>query len=304
MVISDRWEFICLDAEFADSRNNEILELSIYDISGEEIYHQYFKPIKTRKWNNTEKIHHITPAMVKDKPTFKECARDIQSIIDRAGYIIGFATENDIKHLKGSGIRHFTKKHVVNIREWYWLCLGRDKGYDMLNGPGLTVCAGDLGIYFHDDDAHSASNDAKVTLDCFVELARRFEDKYMSGSDNYVTDVVAEFKRVYSEAQAEYHRLNARGRIFLLKSDGGGYRLKRLKIDESPDADVVESITVDDRFRAEYELRRRFLHRLLPDSSAYELNKRDLAYFRSYSNKYVPLRAKHYKRLLQMLVKN
>ena len=107
----------------------------------------------------------------------------------------------------------------------------------------------------------------------------------MSGSDNYVTDVVAEFKRVYSEAQAEYHRLNARGRIFLLKSDGGGYRLKRLKIDE-------------------YELRRRFLHRLLPDSSAYELNKRDLAYFRSYSNKYVPLRAKHYKRLLQMLVKN
>lgn len=39
----------------------------------------------------------------------------------------------------------------------------------MLNGPGLTVCAGDLGIYFPDDDAHSASNDAKVTLDCFVE---------------------------------------------------------------------------------------------------------------------------------------
>ena len=36
MVISDRWEFICLDAEFADSRNNEILELSIYDISGED----------------------------------------------------------------------------------------------------------------------------------------------------------------------------------------------------------------------------------------------------------------------------
>ena len=107
---------------------------------------------------------------------------------------------------------------------------------------------GDLGIYFPDDDAHSASNDAKVTLDCFVELARRFENKYMSGSDNDVTDIVAEFKKVYSEAQDEYHRINARGRIFLLKNDGGGYRLKRLKIDESPDADVVESITVDDRF--------------------------------------------------------
>ncbi|MCM1111456.1 MAG: exonuclease domain-containing protein, partial [Clostridium sp.] len=109
-------KIICMDAETTD--RGEMLELSVFSFDGSEIYHHYFKPANARRWRTD--IHHITPAMVADKPTAARCLPRIQSVIDDATHILGFAVDNDIRILEHSGVRRFERKRVIEVRQWYW----------------------------------------------------------------------------------------------------------------------------------------------------------------------------------------
>ena len=71
---------ICLDAEFAD--NEELLELSAFNLAGEEVYHSYYKPADISDWRTD--IHHITPEMVANERNFASCREEVQSLLDDA----------------------------------------------------------------------------------------------------------------------------------------------------------------------------------------------------------------------------
>ena len=47
---------ICLDAEFAD--NEELLELSMFNAAGEEVYHSYYRPEKDNQLANRYPPYH------------------------------------------------------------------------------------------------------------------------------------------------------------------------------------------------------------------------------------------------------
>ena len=201
--------FIVLDAEFTDTQ--EILELTIASLEGDIIYHQYFKPVESSRWPNSQRIHHITPSMVADKPTFDRCRDKIQTIIDRASYICGFAVDNDLRHLDEHGIYIADDKHVVEVRNWYWVLRGKDKGLDFGITPGLSAALTDMEIAFDDSEAHSATADTLNTLKLFMSLSDSY--RHLRGLDGLGLDnLIAEFDKEY----AEYERLHAAGAAYII----------------------------------------------------------------------------------------
>ncbi|MBP3396335.1 MAG: 3'-5' exonuclease [Clostridia bacterium] len=79
---------------------DEILSVSIINGLGEVVFDSYTRPVRNRKWNRTEKIHGITPAMVQDAPTLAEIAPHLRDIVDGADRMIAYGTSTDYSHLR------------------------------------------------------------------------------------------------------------------------------------------------------------------------------------------------------------
>ncbi len=272
-------KLICLDAEFADSR--EILELAIYDYEGEQLYRSFFRPVTLRQWKSSEKIHHITPAMVKDKPSFEKCRDDVQRIIDSADYIVGFAVDNDIRMLERSGIETNDACRIVDVRDIYWHCVARGNGIGLNNVPGLSSCASSLGIQFGDGEEHSAAGDTVVTLSCLKTL--------MASDPEAETDPEGVLKRLIEATdrdKKEFRRENARGYIHLLKGPKG-YSIKPSTNEHLTRTDVVATISVEHRDRAEVDLLNHFSKKAIRgEHRIFALRDRDINYFLNYTNTY------------------
>lgn len=283
---------IVLDAEFTDTQ--EILELTIASLNGQIIYHQYFKPVESERWPNSQRIHHITPAMVADKPTFKSCRNEIQKIIDSSDYICGFAVDNDLRHLNEHGIDIDDDKRVIEVRRWYWLLRGKDNGLDFGITPGLSAVLTDMEIAFDDSEAHSATADTLNTLKLFVSLSDSY--RHLRGFESLGLDgLITEFDKEY----AEYERLHAAGAAYIIMRNGV-CQLKMLANRRDNLRDAVAEIEVADRARAEYEIRRQFQRRQSNGSTyLYSLRKSDLDWFSNYTNTYDPEDHAYYKALLK-----
>ena len=80
--------------------HDEILSITIVDANGTLIMDTLVKPIKKKKWKNTEKIHGITPDMVADAPTMAELEPRIREIFDNAENIIAYGVSTDYSHIK------------------------------------------------------------------------------------------------------------------------------------------------------------------------------------------------------------
>ncbi len=80
--------------------HDEILSITIVDATGNIVMDTLVKPVKKKKWKNTEKIHGITPEMVVDSPTMDELIPEIRSIFDKAENIIAYGVSTDYSHIK------------------------------------------------------------------------------------------------------------------------------------------------------------------------------------------------------------
>ena len=83
---------------------DEILQLSIINEMEEVLFNDYLRPVRHETWREAEKIHHISPEMVRDKQTFESRKREIQEIFNRATELIAYNAQFDISFLKASGI--------------------------------------------------------------------------------------------------------------------------------------------------------------------------------------------------------
>ena len=113
-------DIICLDAEFTESE--ELLELSVFNLDGKEVYHRFFKPEQISEWRTD--IHHITPEMVADEPTFAQCREEVQRLLDSAFALTGFAVGNDLRVLTRSGIAGLETKRMIDVKDMYWYLRG------------------------------------------------------------------------------------------------------------------------------------------------------------------------------------
>ena len=80
--------------------HDEIISISIVDGNETLIMDTLVKPVHTKRWKRTEKIHGITPAMVQDAPTLKELTPRIKEIFAAAENIIAYGVSTDYSHIK------------------------------------------------------------------------------------------------------------------------------------------------------------------------------------------------------------
>lgn len=80
--------------------HDEILSISIVDGTGRVIMDTLVRPVHTRKWKKTVKIHGITPEMVVDAPTLNDLAPEIREIIAGADVLIAYGIVTDFNHIR------------------------------------------------------------------------------------------------------------------------------------------------------------------------------------------------------------
>ncbi len=97
----DRSRVLFFDLELTGFYDHdEILSVSIYNAFGEKIMDTLVRPTHTKKWKRTEKIHGITPDMVKDARTIDELTPEIKNIFAGADNIIAYGVSTDYSHIK------------------------------------------------------------------------------------------------------------------------------------------------------------------------------------------------------------
>lgn len=297
---------ICLDAEFANG--NRMLELAIHDADGTQLFHEYFKPEGLRWWRSD--IHHITPDMVRGKRPFKAHIHSIQNIIDSADRVIGFALNNDFEKMSNEGIEGLADKPVVELRNWYWMCIGQYEGVAYGNGPGLGAVAERFGITFEDGAEHTASGDTLMTLRCYGRLLEIFSEKFLTPEQAAlpVGRRLDLFDQIYEQQREPHVRELAHGYCTLLKTPLG-YKLKcghlKPQARQADDDDTrpvpVATIEVNCRHTAELELRnllqRRAVRKLV---GVYDLRPVDIDRFKAYTNTFDMTRSEYNHKLLKM----
>lgn len=97
----DRSKILFFDLELTGFYDrDEILSITVVDGFGEMIMDTLVRPTHTEKWKKTEKIHGITPDMVKDAPTLAELTPRIKEIFANAEHIIAYGVSTDFSHIK------------------------------------------------------------------------------------------------------------------------------------------------------------------------------------------------------------
>ncbi len=294
-------KIICFDAEFA---NLEILELSVYadtlpaSESPREIFHSLFKPENEHRWPGSQRVHHISPQMVRHSPFFRRHRAEIQKMIDTADCLVGFAIENDIEALRREGVEIPIDKPVIDVRDLHWLVEGMQKGVELDARKGLAVTAEELGVEFSDQDAHGASYDTVKTLECFRLLIDRFvTEKLLLPPGEMPEDIVERYLERWDSEREVYLEHFARGWVSLIETRDG-LRLKASRL--APPEKAVATIEVKARQRALNEIDARFdrkRHRDHP--SVYILKQSDIDWFLKYTNTYDGDESMH-RRLLDL----
>lgn len=311
------------DGEFAIK---EIIELSVYSMeytsadasqnNYAEVFHQYFKPRLEQRWPGSERVHHISPAMVRHRPHFLKFRPMVQQLIDEADCLVGFDIKNDVEALKYEGVERLDDKPVIDVRDLHWLCRGKDAGVPLDSRRGLSATAGELGIEFSDSAAHGASYDTQKTMECLNRLLVEFVAKYpaepavtsgalTSGESDGRTPDSAEaqtaeeggdpvaprellerYLQVWERERENYYREYAKGWIAIVEANDG-YRLKASRMNQPAGDRIVAAIYVNARYRALDELDIRFDKRRHPlDRKLYRLTKADIEWFKAYTNEY------------------
>ena len=80
--------------------HDEIISVSITNANGEVLMDTLVKPLRKKKWNRTEKIHGISPAMVQDAPTLDEIIPTLKAMFAEADNLIAFGVSTDYSHIK------------------------------------------------------------------------------------------------------------------------------------------------------------------------------------------------------------
>lgn len=273
-------QFIAMDAEFADGRY--MLELSIYDNSGELIYNQRFRPKRISTWRLDP--HNITPEDVKDMPYFSECIADIQNIIDESEFILGFDLKNDIKVLRREGISISSDKSIVELRDWFWMLYGSRHDFDYENRVSNESVAKALDVEVELDESklHSAHYDTMLSLLSFSRLMDYLNE--INIRPESFEDAYSQFQPLYKASKDIYDAENAAGYCYI-RSTGDRYLIDYSS--ESPEEDdrIIASIHVANKKRAKIDISALFLGRNVAGKFKVDkISPAKLSKFKSYSN--------------------
>lgn len=168
---------LVVDTEYTE--HNELLEIAVVDLSGRCLYHRFFRPAKHDSWPESEKIHHITPAMVANKPTARECAKEIRQLLYSAECLAFFSPHGDLYVLRSIGI---LPRNVIDIR---------DGLPNRLRDCGLEEVASWF-CYKWQGARHSALGDARAAAYCYMVLVDSLIERKLHKGDKKLLELKIE----------------------------------------------------------------------------------------------------------------
>lgn len=104
MILNENCIVFDTETTGLNPEKDEILQLSIINGNGDVLFHEYIKPSRKKKWTEAQKIHNISPQMVKNCKTFRNFKKQIQEIFDSVEIIIAYNATFDIRFLEKVGI--------------------------------------------------------------------------------------------------------------------------------------------------------------------------------------------------------
>lgn len=159
---------------------DELLQISIIDISGKILFNSYIKPVYHESWPQAEAVNQIGWETVKDSPELWEVSDEISHILQETKHIVGYNVSFDIECLKRFGIKINTDAEISDVMKMFAPVYGEwsDK-YGCFRWQKLTTCAAYYDIGWENIKAHDSLADCQATLHCYKKLIGGKENEQM-----------------------------------------------------------------------------------------------------------------------------
>lgn len=156
-----------------DKQEDEILQLSVIDINGAEVYNNYYKPSRHTEWKEAEAVNGITPEMVADACSIDSELEKLNELFAKVTTYIGYNSYFDIDFLKAAGVKFPDNMEVVDVMADFAPIYGEwsDK-YGCFKWQKLTVCASFYGYDWGISTAHDSLSDCLATLHCYKTMKK------------------------------------------------------------------------------------------------------------------------------------
>ncbi len=154
----------------SSSKYDEILSVSIIDQDENILLNSLCKPQNRKTWPTSQEIHGISPAMVKDKPSFEELFPKVKEILFKSKVVIAYNIDFEMQFLLGFDWVFDLPNDDLHVKDLVWgpdpmLMYSAYKGTD--RWQKLTAAAKYFKYKF---EAHDSLEDVKATLYCYKKL--------------------------------------------------------------------------------------------------------------------------------------
>ena len=128
-IIMDK--ILVLDTETTGLDDNaEILQISAMWGDEVEAINQYVRPVHTVSWPGAERVNHISPEMVANKPTMFELKTKIEKLLNETDIVVGYNLRFDLRMLELNGVKlPFDKTRYVDIMVPFAIVFGEWSDY-------------------------------------------------------------------------------------------------------------------------------------------------------------------------------
>ena len=167
---------ICLDTETTGLRAgyDEVLQLTIIDGNENVLMNEYFKPDHAKSWPDAQRVNHISPWNVKDRPSIQAFKARIEEILSGADLIVGYNVGFDLSMLRGVGIA-VPETPVYDVMKEFAPIYGEwNDYYGDYKWQKLERCAAYYHYKWEGGAMHDSLGDTKATLYCYRRMT---EDK-------------------------------------------------------------------------------------------------------------------------------
>lgn len=152
---------------------DRILQVSVLDGNGGVLVDSLVRPCGVSSWPEAQRVHGITPDMVRGAPSMAELRPLLDGIMAGAGLIVGYNTGFDLAFLRAAGVT-VPDAAVCDVMADYAPIAGEWADWvDDWNGgwkwQKLERCAAHYGYDFR---PHDSLEDARATLHCCRMVAR------------------------------------------------------------------------------------------------------------------------------------
>ena len=153
---------------------DEVLQVSIIDENEQVLLNTYCKPINTKRWDEAERVHGITPLMVANELPFEDYVPKVLEILSGADYIIAYNARFEDSFLNAYGIKIAWDKWIDPM-EIFANCIYHEHSpHGGYKWQKLSTCAS---YYMYSFNAHDSLEDVKATLYCYKEMRKQIISK-------------------------------------------------------------------------------------------------------------------------------